>query len=948
MPQSDPYADYAEAVAPRKPSLKEDKLKTDVRQGEASADASGASAGETVVDTTIKRLTQPATVQEAFARARSATADADQKERTAVKDERAIGLARQEKLNSSDDVLQQINMARRLISGWSTGVGHSLLSGVPTSDARALNSILGPDGPVAANNLLKRMMELKEAGGSGGSGLGPLSNAEGQKLANSIASLDLGLSPEQVLNNLNIIDRSYRRAQAAFAFEHEGSKLDPRSDEAVLAYGIIPDEDLSAKAPETTVGGVDNQDDVKRPGNRAGLNSVVTRMVLGGRSAAEIKEYLNRVEPGLGDATKGLEWWEEYQKRPVDDPRAPRRIPEVDVETLRTEQSLPEKALGAAGDTGPGAFIIGGADFMTGGNLDAFSSNPEGIKAAVKGSAYERPDATAFGQIAGAVGQGMGMEGLAAKYGMRLGPTVMSALQEGLYGYGSSDSEGLAAVGDAAVAAGVGAVGGKAADLGMRGLARGVRGVTDEGARFLHSKGVSLTPGEMLGGSLKRFEEKAANWPVVGGMISSRLDEGRAGFNRAAFDDALGGLTEKYRDVKNIGVAGVRQSRKQVSKAFNDALKGVQLAPDNVYSKELQDTLVRIGEVDDVGPRVLRAIKDRLGDELAPGRTLTGPEVQGVLRKIDGVASQFRRNEMFESSIAPPLRELEGAVRGLVERQAPSVLPQYDAARGAWRKVSVLGEAASASRKPAAGQVGDERGVFDPVTLATSGQRNMDRFGGRGASVSREYPFEKLAEMGEDTLLMPRRSTSAAALPLAVGAGGTAAAQMMQDPATVNPNTGERSGGRDLGTSASVGLGLATLAGAPYSRFSRDTLQRLLMGERGAGAQQIGDLMLKYAPGLGSKAAVGAMAPMFGQELPETKRPAEVMQSAPPPEPQAMSVAANVEGPAAPGEDAPAYIIEVGGMRLPLSPGDWFDSKTGELVAADGTRIPLSAIAGQQ
>lgn len=946
MAQSDPYADYAEVVT-RKPTLKEESLEANIGQSEASAASAGASAAETAVDTSIKQATSEAAVREAFARARKAEQEVEKGDREAATDARAKKLTRQEKFNTSDDVLQQIAMARRLISGWSTGVGHSLLSSVPTSDARALNSILGPEGPVAANNLLKRMMELKEAGGSGGSGLGPLSNAEGQKLANSIASLDLGLSPEQVLNNLNIIDRSYRRAKAAFAYEHEGSGIDPTSDDAAIAYGFVPDKDLEAPTPEGTAVGVGNQDDVTRPGNRRGLNSVVARMVQGGRSAAEIKEYLNRVEPGLGDSTKGLEWWEEYMKRPVDDPRAPRRVPEVDVESLRTEQSTAEKALGAVGDTGPGAAIIGAADFMSGGNLDALSDNPEGVKAAVKGSAYERPDATMLGNVAGAIGQGIGIEGLAAKYGLRLGPAAMGAVQEGLYGYGSSDETGAAALGDAAMAAATGAIGGKAADLGMRSLSRGVRGATDATAQFLHSKGVPLTPGEMLGGGMKRFEERAANWPIVGNMIAPRLDEGRAGFNRAAFDESLSGLTEKYRNVPDIGVKGVRQSRKNVSDAFNDALDGVQLQPDDVYSKQLQDTLVRIGEIDDVGPRVLRAIQDRLGDELAPGRVLTGPEVQGVLRKIDGVAKQFRRNEMFESSISPPLRELEGTVRGLIERQAPDVIPAYDAARGAWRKVNVVGDAVRKSRKASREQIGDERGVFDPATLAQEGQNNAERFGGRGASVNRQYPFEQLAEAGEDILVMPRRNPSSLAAPLIAGAAGTAAGQAFQDPPTVNPNTGEKSGGRDLGVSTLFGLGAAALAGVPYSRFSRDTLQRALMSERGPAAQRLGDLMLKYGPGASSKAAAGLLAPMFGQELPQTEMPAQVFPEASmpaAPQPQAAPEA----GPVAPAEgDVPTHIVEIGDMRIPLGPGDWYDSKTGELVAADGTRIPLSAIPRQ-
>lgn len=944
MAQTDPYAEHAEPVT-REPTLKEESLQTDIRQGNASASASGASAEETAVDTATKRELQPATVREAFAKARGAELATGKAEREAASESRAKRLERYDRALTTDNVLQQLAQARALVSRWSTGWGNTLLQNVPATEARALRSILGPDGPVAANNLLKRMNELKAQSASGGSGLGPLSNAEGAKLANSIASLDLGLTPEQVLNNINTIDRSYRMALAAFNYEHEGGDLDPRSDDAALAYGYIPDADRAVEGPPPSVGGAtgtNNEEDVTRPANRAGLNSVVRRMVAAGRSAEEIKAYLNRVEPGLGDQTKGLEWWEKYMREPVTDPRAPRHEPEVDVETLRTQQSLPEKALGAVAETPVGAAVISSADFASGGNLDAMSSNPDALNATLKGSQYEHPDATAIGSMLGAIGQGVGLEGLAARYGLRLGPVAMGALQEGAYGYGSSEKHGVDALVDAGAAAIAGGGASKLGDLAMRGVARGVRGVTDPLVRLLHERGIPLTPGELLGGPLKEMEQRLVDMPVIGGPIRARVEEGREGFNRAAFDEALSPLEARYRRDPGIGVPGVRQSRRQVSEAFEGALQNVQLTPDDTFSRNLQNALVSIGEIDDVGPRVLRALQDRLGDELAPGRVLSGRELQGVLRKLDGVSNQFRRNEMYESSIRPRVQEVEETVRDLVARQAPDVLPRYDAARGAWRNVSVLGDAASRSRRARDGQVADQRGVFDQPTLSEASYRNTDRFGGRGASVSRRNPFEELTQAGEDIMVMPRRGTaSAMALPATIGAGTAIATQALQEPATINPQTGEPVGGRDAGLSGAAGLSLAALAAAPYSRFSRNALQTMLMAPRSPGAATLGDLLLRYGPGLQSKAAVGALAPAFGQSLPETQPMADEEAMVPMP-------VANPEGTQPPlPEEAPAYTIEINGLRIPLSQGDWFDAKTGELVAADGTRVPLAQLGVQ-
>ena len=100
---------------------------------------------------------------------------------------------------------------------------------------------------------------------------------------------------------------------------------------------------------------------------------------------------------------------------------------------------------------------------------------------------------------------------------------------------------------------------------------------------------------------------------------------------------------------------------------------------------------------------------------------------------------------MFESSIAPRLNAVEGEIRGVVERQAPDILPQFDAARGAWRKVSVLGDAV----KRATPKEGfDTRGVFTPEQLQAAAMANAEKFTGKGSSVTRDYPFQELTEAG--------------------------------------------------------------------------------------------------------------------------------------------------------------------------------------------------------
>lgn len=84
MAQNDPYAEHAEPVT-RKPTLKEDNLRTDIRQGEASADASGASAENSAASAAETRAKLPFVARQAAAAARKAEADATAAEKAAAK-----------------------------------------------------------------------------------------------------------------------------------------------------------------------------------------------------------------------------------------------------------------------------------------------------------------------------------------------------------------------------------------------------------------------------------------------------------------------------------------------------------------------------------------------------------------------------------------------------------------------------------------------------------------------------------------------------------------------------------------------------------------------------------------------------------------------------------------------------------------------------------------------
>lgn len=899
---------------------------TKERQTEATIGSSEASAASSAASAARSRELTPADKR---LREAQATALERKNEEAARKQQAAATAAETKAAMSQEDVnnvLQKIAEARRLVSKWSTGWG-SYLSGIPQTDARALKGLLGPEGVISANVLLRTMEKMRAGSASGATGLGAMDRSENQTIKNSIANLDLGNDPEKVLQSLNDLDRSFRRYAAIT------SGYNPDEREIALKFGLIPKEDVGKDAggAPPAVGGTTAEENVSRPEHLRGLNVTVSKMLREGRSANDIRAYLDTIEPGLGAKVTNLDWWEREMKKP-DTPLRARPEDRVNVEEVRTQASAPEKAIGAIAQTPVGTALIGATDFATAGAIPALTGNPEATRAAIKGAELESPNAFLLGQVAGGLTGGATLENLAARYGLKLGPATISALQSGAYGYGASENKGIDALIDAAAGGVSGFLGGKLGEGAGNVIGAAARGAKDTVAMGLRERGIPLTIGEIMGPRAANIEAKLSKLPIVGPAISARLEEGTNAFNKAAFDESLAGLGAKYRDYgPEVGTRGLRKARENVSQAFKDALEGVNIVQDDAFQNNVANAWGELAALPDVGPKIAKSLNDQLGDLLQPGRPLTGPEVQVALRKLERIGRSYKNNEMFESSIAPRLRSVEDEIRGAVERQAPDVLPQYDAARSAWRKVSVLGDAVKRSTR---GEAADARGVFTPEELQAAGMANAEKFTGKGSSVTRDYPFQELSESGIDVMAPRGRSGSPYMLPLTTAGLVGGASYLTQPGQTTDPRTGATTGSeRDPVLAAMLGLGAAGLAGAPYSRLGQNAITKFLMRPQGPTEQVLAGLASKYAPRTFGN-YVGTLtgtAPSRG--TPDIEAAPEVSF-------QPVTIE--------PRKDIPAAEPDVNGLgTMPAAAGAQFDTETNELVLPDGTRIPLSALGGQ-
>jgi hypothetical protein len=511
-----------------------------------------------------------------------------------------------------------------------------------------------------------------------------------------------------------------------------------------------------------------------------------------------------------------------------------------------------------AAATAPGAYSINAADALTAGFMDNATGNPADTRAKMEALSAAHPSASMMGGITGAglgaAGAELGLGALGARVPGVAGRALASARTAdgaygSLYGAGSSDDNRVAGA----------LLGGASGTLGGmfgRGLARGAgnvaRGVTDASVNYLHDLGVPLTVGQALGQSgrvgniVRRFENGLSGLPIVGDMVKARQSEGFQGFNRAAFDHGLAPVNGTTNG--EIGAHGVDLARQGVSDAYHRTLDPVSLSADAPFLMDNSGTQMAADALPaDMAHRAGYAI-DRASENFDPNANISGTGFQQALRR-------FRRttNENAPlpngADLGDVMGQAEDAYTGLVQRQAPGVMPEYLNANAANRNVSVLKDAVNRARN---GTRSGETGTFTPSQLNDAAAGNARRFGGTQGTT--QQPFFELTQAGQKVLPsnVPDSGTgfriASLGLPAALGGAGA-------------------TGGYALGDTtegAKYGLGLGALAAAGGSKTAQKMLISALL-DRPDWLRLLADRTAQRAPAAGMAfAGLGSsLAPAF-------------------------------------------------------------------------------------
>jgi hypothetical protein len=386
--------------------------------------------------------------------------------------------------------------------------------------------------------------------------------------------------------------------------------------------------------------------------------------------------------------------------------------------------------------------------------------------------------------------------------------------------------------------AAIGAVTGLAGSLGGNALGKVagsvVSGVTNPTASYVAREvpgaltlGQAVSQSGTVGRAVKGIEDRLSGIPVVGDAVNTRRLEGLQKMNAKAFDRALEPIGGKAGG--KFGPDAVNDAQQQVSAAFQKALGGKVASVDNGFLSAATTAKNKIAALppsvsNDVEALVDSAIKDYVDPVTLSVR---GEDVQPLLQELEGIkSSYYSQGHPAKKRIGDAVDEMIDAVEGMFQRQSPDTMPEYKAAKRAFKRVSTLENAVLAAK--------NTDGVFTPAQLGTADKDNTIKFGNRHMAAAGKTEFDEL-----------HRNTQAV-LPNKVPDSGTAGrAALLLAPGMIagsGAGVGYAAGNPEGG--AATGLTLAGLLALAYTRAGQKALVGSITG-RGAKAQAVGKALGK-------------------------------------------------------------------------------------------------------
>jgi hypothetical protein len=370
-------------------------------------------------------------------------------------------------------------------------------------------------------------------------------------------------------------------------------------------------------------------------------------------------------------------------------------------------------------------------------------------------------------------------------------------------------------------------------------LGKVIGGASGTAQKTLADAGVTMTPGQTLGGGFARTEDKLTSFPILGDMIKNAQQRSVQSFNKAAYNDVLAPLGQTYDGP--VGHAGLEAVSQKISDAYDNALSGMTFkASDPNFQADVTNlTSLAQNLPAQQQQTFMNTLKTQVFGKISPQGVMDGDTLKGAQSELGRLSRGYSKDQSFDNQqLGDAIGEIKNAIDSSISRyNSPDAVKQLQNANTAFAKfVRVQGAGAST------GAMGNE-GIFTAAQLQ-SAVRNADSSVRKGNVAYGNALMQELSGAGQKVLgsKYPDSGTPGRAALMgilgALGGGGATAAGF---------------GGPTLAAGAAAGL-----AALPYTGIGQRATQAALMA-RPAFAQPVGQFVQKgvspFAAALGAALA---------------------------------------------------------------------------------------------
>jgi hypothetical protein len=255
--------------------------------------------------------------------------------------------------------------------------------------------------------------------------------------------------------------------------------------------------------------------------------------------------------------------------------------------------------------------------------------------------------------------------------------------------------------------------------------------------QLLKDEGVQPTIGQALGGAANKIEERMQSVPIMGDMISHARSNASSQFQAAAFNRALKPIGQSLPE----GVAGrdaVAFTENTLKQSYDDVLNRIgAIAPDQAFTSKVANLQQMVGRL-----MMPKAEKQKFASALADVRAsidqngmMTSDAYKALESSLGADARRLAASQnIYEGKMAPAVKQLQGELRDLLQRQAGQNADDLSAVNAGWANFKRVQNAAA--------KIGAEDGQFTPAQFQNA-VRALDKSKDKGA-------FSRGSALGQD------------------------------------------------------------------------------------------------------------------------------------------------------------------------------------------------------